>query len=190
MGVSKCGKISTMETMKTRSIPWALALMLAFAAAPWAALAADAADGPADEATQPAAEEGDEAAPAQRAAPTASTEEEPSRTNPRRRMVSPLDQRIALLGKELDLDERQKAEVRKILLQQSEEIRATWGNTTQPAAVRIAASRAIGDKTADRIRALLNDKQREKYIKPRPKVPDHAQAPEKVEGWINAVGSH
>lgn len=179
-----------MDTMKIRSIPWTLALFLALATVPWAARAADASDGSTDEATQPAAEEGDDAAPAQHAAPAASAEDEPTPPNPRRRMASPLDQRIALLGKELDLDERQKAEVRKILIQQSEEIRAAWSNSTQPAAVRIAASRAIGDKTAERIRALLNDKQREKYIKPRPKMPDAAQAPDKVEGWINAVGSH
>lgn len=108
----------------------------------------------------------------------------------RRTALSPMDRRIALLAKELDLDARQQAEVRRILMQQRAEVNKAWSNESVPAAQRIAASRAIGDKTADRIRAILNDQQRENYIKPRRSMTEQAPPKEKVESWIDAVGKH
>jgi hypothetical protein len=106
------------------------------------------------------------------------------------RHVSPLDQRVALLARELDLDEKQKIEVREILVRQRAEVNAAWSNPAIPAATRIAASRAIGDQTAERIRAILNDQQREKYLKARPPMPSAAQSPEKLDSWISAVNAH
>jgi hypothetical protein len=82
--------------------------------------------------------------------------------------MSALDSRVQLLSKELDLDARQQAEVRGILLRQKAEVSQVWSDEATPAAIRVAATRAIVDKTADRIRAVLNDEQREKYIKPLP----------------------
>jgi hypothetical protein len=102
--------------------------------------------------------------------PTAVTEPATAggRADPRHAVHSGVDARVQLLTKELDLDARQQGEVRKILLQQRAEVRQAWNDESVPAAMRVAATRAIGDKTAERIRAILNDGQREKYVKPRP----------------------
>ena len=81
---------------------------------------------------------------------------------------SGIDGRLQLLAKELDLDSRQQDEVRRILLQQRSDVNQVWNDPSLPSATRIAATRAIGDKTAERIRAVLDDAQREKYSKPRP----------------------
>jgi hypothetical protein len=71
------------------------------------------------------------------------------------------------LTKELDLDARQRAEVTVILEAQRAEVAKAWSDPSVAAAVRIGATQAIGEKTADRIRAILNDEQRKKYIQPR-----------------------
>jgi hypothetical protein len=113
-----------------------------------------------------------------------------------RRSVTPheqrsgIDGRVQLLASELDLNPDQQAAVRRILLQQRAEVGQVWSNDSQPAQVRVAATRAIGDRTAERIRAILNEEQREQYHKARPSLPDRAQSTDQVESWINAVGSH
>jgi Spy/CpxP family protein refolding chaperone len=108
---------------------------------------------------------------------------------PGRAQVSAIDRRVQLLARELDLDERQQAEVRRILLQQRSDVQKIWSNDSQPAALRIAATHAIGERTAASIRALLGEKQREKYLKAQPKLPDHEASATSVDSWINAVGS-
>lgn len=78
-----------------------------------------------------------------------------------------MDNRVRLLARELQLDARQQSEVTKILQQQRSDVAKVWSDPSVSAALRIAATQAIGDKTADKIRALLNDAQRSKYILPR-----------------------
>ena len=72
------------------------------------------------------------------------------------------------MAKELGLDAIQQAQLRGILLNQRAEVLGVWNNSSAPAAQRIAATQAISEQTADRIRAMLTDAQREKYIKSRP----------------------
>jgi hypothetical protein len=55
--------------------------------------------------------------------------------------------------------------------------------------MRVAATRAVGDRTAERIRAILNEEQRGRYLKARPSLSDNAQSATKVESWIDAVGN-
>jgi hypothetical protein len=100
-----------------------------------------------------------------------------------------LDQRVALLARELDLDARQQGQVRRILLQQKAEVTQAWSDESRSAPLRIEASRAISARTADRIRAILDDRQRERYIKPQPALAGGAQPAGKVESWISAVGN-
>jgi len=102
---------------------------------------------------------------------------------------SGIDGRVQLLTKELDLDARQQVEVRKILVQQRAEVLQAWSDESLPAQMRVAGTRAIGNRTAERIRAILNDAQREKYIKPKPSLPDQAQPAGNLESWISAVGN-
>lgn len=79
----------------------------------------------------------------------------------------PMDNRVRLLAKELKLDAHQQTEVTKVLQAQRAEVAKVWSDPLVSSALRIAATQAIGDKTAERIRALLNEEQRSQYIKPR-----------------------
>jgi hypothetical protein len=103
-----------------------------------------------------------------------------------RKRGSPLDRRVMLLAKELGLDATQQAQVKKVLEGQREQVARVWKDSSIPAAVRVSATQAIGDRTADRIRALLNDEQRTKYIKPRQRDAAVGTAGGDVESWMNA----
>jgi len=76
-----------------------------------------------------------------------------------------LDDRVQLMAKELDLDANQQARLKSILLAQRAEVTKAWNDPSVPAAVRIATTQAVSEKTAERIRAVLNDEQRGKYAK-------------------------
>jgi hypothetical protein len=99
-----------------------------------------------------------------------------------------LDYRVKLLATELGLDAGQQVQVRKVLEDQRQQMKALWADTGMPAGQRVNATRAISDRTADRIRALLNEEQRKKYIaerKPRA-AGDDAGKPD-VEHWMDAT---
>jgi hypothetical protein len=51
------------------------------------------------------------------------------------------------------------------LLAQRAEVIKAWNDPSVPAAVRIAMTQAVSEKTAERIRAVLSDEQRDKYAK-------------------------
>jgi hypothetical protein len=98
---------------------------------------------------------------------------------------NPLEQRIALLAKELDLDATQQAKVKALLESQRDQVSKIWGDTAVPAGYRVIATQAISDKTAGQIRALLNDAQRKKYLAEKPPrvEMDNASKPG-VEAWM------
>jgi len=110
----------------------------------------------------------------------------PQETARRRKRASPLDRRVMLLARELGLDATQQAQVKKVLEGQREQVARVWNDRSIPAARRVSATQAIGDRTADRIRALLNDEQRKKYIKPRQRAAAVGTAGGDVESWMNA----
>jgi hypothetical protein len=76
-----------------------------------------------------------------------------------------LDSHVQLMAKELDLDTSQQATLKSILLTQRAEVAKVWNDPSVPATVRVATTQAVSEKTAERIRAILNDEQREKYLK-------------------------
>jgi hypothetical protein len=76
-----------------------------------------------------------------------------------------IDSRVQLMATELDLDASQQATLKSILLTQRAEVAKVWNDPSVPATVRVATTQAVSEKTAERIRAILNDEQREKYIK-------------------------
>jgi hypothetical protein len=76
-----------------------------------------------------------------------------------------LDSRVQLMAKELDLDANQQASLKSILLAQRAEMTQVWNDPSVPAAVRVATTQAVSEKTAGRIRAILSGEQREKYAK-------------------------
>jgi Spy/CpxP family protein refolding chaperone len=85
----------------------------------------------------------------------------------RRNRIPPLDRRVALLAKELDLDAAQKIKVKAVLEGQRQQVARVWSDGAIPSAERIGRTQAIGDHTADQIRALLTEEQRKKYIQAR-----------------------
>jgi hypothetical protein len=108
-----------------------------------------------------AAHAGDEdqapvAAPPVRAAP---------RSHAHHTAANTLDNRVQLMAKELDLDASQQATLKRILLSQRAEVAKVWNDPSVPATVRVATTQAVSEKTAEQIRAILNDEQREKYLK-------------------------
>ena len=97
--------------------------------------------------------------------------------------ASPLDRRIALLAAELDLNSAQQRQVKALLLRQREAIQQVWGDTSLPPAIRVSRTQAISDRTADGIRALLDDEQRKKYIQPRQREASVGTGGAGVEAW-------
>jgi hypothetical protein len=130
------------------------------------------------------------AAPAEEAAaPAAAGAAPPHKAYRAPRAVSPeaaLDQRIQLLTAELGLTATQQDGVREALIGQRQQTLKLWQDTSIAAPVRIKLTQDIATHTADRIRALLTDEQREKYIKPRPGEAGTAHG-ESAETWIGRM---
>jgi len=98
-----------------------------------------------------------------------------------------VDDRVALMARELDLSPDQQAQVKKLLLDQREQVLALWNDTTVPPALRVHRTQVITDHTAEQIRALLNDAQREKYIKPRVRETTVGSAGASLEAWMGPL---
>jgi len=109
-----------------------------------------------------------EAAPAAAAAPEDAASMPPSRKPRHRAHRSNVDDRLALLTAELKLDANQRDAVRKILENQRLQTQKVWSDASVPSSLRVKSTQAIGDRTAQQIREVLNDEQRGRYIKPLP----------------------
>jgi hypothetical protein len=94
-----------------------------------------------------------------------------------------LEDRVKVMARALDLDARQQLELRKILQGQRQQVMKAWSDTTVAPAYRVAATQAIGDGTADQIRALLNDEQKKRYSAPR-QAREAASSGPSVEDWM------
>ncbi len=101
-----------------------------------------------------------------------------------------LDDRVALMTKELDLDTRQQDSVRKILLLQRSEVIKATSDPSVPAAIRVSALQGISERTAERIRSVLTDAQREKYLKWRPHETPVGAPGGDVEKWMTPAQPH
>jgi hypothetical protein len=98
-----------------------------------------------------------------------------------------LDDRVQLLTAELELDSTQQQDVRKLLEEQRAQVQRVWSARAIPSAQRVAATKAISDKTADGIRELLNEEQRKKYTAARrPHAAGDDDARQSLEYWMDA----
>jgi hypothetical protein len=95
-----------------------------------------------------------------------------------------LDHRVAVLSRALDLDARQQGELRKIFASQREAVKKIWRDPALLAAERAPATRAVEDRTADAIRAILTDEQKKKYNPPKPPP---SSGPPDVGAWMDAT---
>jgi Spy/CpxP family protein refolding chaperone len=113
-----------------------------------------------------------------------------TRRTPRHLGGRTIDERVAMMTKGLGLDAKQQSELKKVLEDQREQVTRLWNDPSVPAAYRVVGTQAITDKTADQIRALLNDEQRKLYNPPRP--PRDAAAGSSrpsVEAWMYPGGA-
>jgi len=98
-----------------------------------------------------------------------------------------LDDRIAILSKNLELTEAQRSAVKKILVQRQEQT-LRIRNSAEPGNVRVGQFRALQDQTVNQIRAILTDEQKKKYDPlvlrkmPPPDTPQRS-----LEDWIKAT---
>ncbi len=101
--------------------------------------------------------------------------------------LAAIDGRVRLMAAELALDAGQQVQLKSLLMTQRAEVAKVWSDASVPAAIRIGATQAITDKTAQRIRAMLSDPQREKYSKAHQRdVPVGASGLD-VEHWMKAA---
>jgi hypothetical protein len=108
------------------------------------------------------------------------------RSHPHEHMT--LEGRVTTYARSLGLDSNQQMRLRALLMWQRDQVQRIWNDTTLTAAMQIHATSAIGDATADRIRAILTEEQRMRYNPPRPPRDSVAQAaaPD-VESWMKAT---
>jgi hypothetical protein len=74
-----------------------------------------------------------------------------------------LDERVEHLARYLDLNDGQKSALKNILIQNQQEILKMRRVPPQGEELQMDRLRAIEEKTAERIRALLTEEQRNKY---------------------------
>ncbi len=101
--------------------------------------------------------------------------------------IDPLEQRVQLLARELDLNAEQQQAVRGILRSQREAVKQIWQDPAIAPAERAPAVRLLGEQTADRIRAVFSADQKKKYNRPLPEAALSTQANVDVEGWLRAA---
>ena len=91
---------------------------------------------------------------------------------------------LCQLPAELKLDAGQQGVVKRLLESQREQTLSIWNNDMVPAAVRVKSTQALSERTADQIRALLNDEQRKRYIQPRNREAEQNLASGDLESWM------
>ena len=74
-----------------------------------------------------------------------------------------VDDRVKVLAKNLDLNESQQTAVKKILERRQQETLRIQRDSTLAGSARIEQFRMLQDRTAEQIRAVLNEEQRKKY---------------------------
>jgi hypothetical protein len=122
--------------------------------------------------------------PAHAATAKEASQVEASRRHARRHAArSGIEGRVKMLSKGLGLDLKQQAELRKVLEGQREQVQRVWKDPSLSGSYRVSATQAISERTADQIRALLNEEQRKKYNSPR--QPHDAAGKQGVEAWMD-----
>ena len=93
-----------------------------------------------------------------------------------------LQHRVDVLAKALQLDARQRTELVAILERQRQAVSKIWSDPAMLPAERTPATRDVGERTADQIRAILSEEQRKLYNPPKPQG---AEPPTpNVEEWM------
>jgi hypothetical protein len=97
---------------------------------------------------------------------------------------SGLEARVATLTRALGLDARQQDALRTLLRDQRQQVQQIWNDESVSPADRVAATRKVSLRSADRIRAMLNEEQRKKYDPPPQGDPGKTIGNARVEDWM------
>jgi hypothetical protein len=95
-----------------------------------------------------------------------------------------LDERVEHLARYLDLNEGQRSALKKILIENQQEILKMRRVPSQGDELQMDRFRAIEDKTAERIRAMLTEEQRKKYDPLGVRSSNSAAQNVSVEDWL------
>jgi Spy/CpxP family protein refolding chaperone len=111
----------------------------------------------------------------------------PARRSPHRYTRPSIDDRVKGLAKNLELNEAQQSAVKRILEQRQQETLRLRLDPSLTGSARIDRFRAIQETTVQRIRAVLNEEQRNKYdplaVRRIPSAPEQRS----VEDWLKAT---
>ena len=143
-----------------RTAAW---VVVAGAVSPWAHAQAPA-DSPTAEKIEAASE------PQRAAAPETASHTEPgvpAQWNRRRTTAPGPDAQLRRLTADLKLDSAQQAKVKPILVARNDQMHRLQQDTRLTPAERRQRALAIGDQSAEQIRAQLTDAQRALYVQPR-----------------------
>ena len=102
---------------------------------------------------------------------------------------SGLEARVARLTRALGLDARQQDALRTLLRDQREQVQRIWRDESVPPADRVAATRSVSLRTADRIRAMLSESQRRRYDPPPLENRERTIRDARVEDWMKVDGN-
>jgi hypothetical protein len=98
------------------------------------------------------------------------------------RAAGSLQHRVDVLAKALQLDARQRTQLLTILESQRQAVSNIWSDPKLLPSERTPATRALQERTANQIRAILSDEQRKLYNPPKPQG---AEPPSpNVEEWM------
>ena len=104
------------------------------------------------------------------------------RSSGRVRAGGSLQHRVSVLSKALQLDARQRTELLAILESQRQAVSKIWSDPALLPAERTPATRAVEERTADQIRGILSEEQKNRY---NPAKPHGAEPPAPdVEDWM------
>jgi len=84
------------------------------------------------------------------------------------RAAGSLQHRVDVLAKALQLDARQRTQLLTILESQRQAVSNIWSDPKLLPAERTPATRALQERTADQIRAILSEQQKKLYNPPKP----------------------
>ena len=98
-----------------------------------------------------------------------------------------IDDRVKVLSRSLDLNEAQQAAVKKILEQRQQETLRIRQDPSISGSARIERFRALQDNAVERIRAVLNEEQREKYDPLAARRIQPAPQQRSVEDWLKVT---
>lgn len=110
----------------------------------------------------------------------------PARNRQHRSTALTIDDRVKIMTKTLELNEPQQAAVKRILLQRQQQTLQLRQDPSISGSERIERFRSLQVATVERIRAVLNDEQKQKY---NPLAAEQIKStPERsVEDWMKAT---